>query len=219
MSEKHYAEVVRSENTAAARKGRLLTLLLCVLAVMAILLLILNVKLGTEVRSEPQALEINEAFKASWDSDAVRLLESWVPTERTTRWFLREFIKALRERPKEDDGNEKERLRFLGFGSAPSLEARIVRDYLNAHPAEDKTATYVELPSDDIVITRQGQNKWTVAWVEREYEKATGTFRSKTTYDGVFELGCYSEGLERDLKYDPAGLYVTYYDFDIRKER
>ncbi len=219
MPEKHYAQIVSEENTNAVKKGRLLNLLICVLGSMAVLLLVLNVKLGTEVRSDPQALEINEAYQASWDSDAVRLLETWVPTERTTKWFLREFIKALRERPKQEEGDETLRLKFLGYGSVPSLERRIVADYLQTHPKEGTVATYIEIPADDIVMTRQGSYKWTVAWVEREYEKSTGTFRSKTTYDGVFELGCYTAGRESDLRYDPAGLYVTFYDFDIRKER
>jgi hypothetical protein len=219
MAEKHYAEIVRDENASVAKKGRLLNLLLMVLGSMTVLLLILNVKLGSEVRSDPQALEINESYQASWDADAVRLLETWTPTERTTKWFLREFIKALRERPLEDDSDESSRLRFLGFGSIHALESQIIADYLSVHPQTGTVSTYIEIPDDDIVMTKQGPYKWTVAWVEREYDLKTKEFRSKTTYDGVFELGCYTAGREIDLKYDPAGLYVTYYDYDIRKER
>ena len=215
MPDEHYADIVQRENRSASKKGKLLNALLWVLSAMAVLLAVLNVKLGTEVRSDPQALEINEAYEASWDADAVRLLETWVPTERTTKWFLREFIKALRSRPS-GETDEGATLRFLGYGSTGYIESQIINDYLNSHPKN--SATYIEIQDDDIVMTRQGTYKWTVAWVEREYD-STGNFKAKTTYDGVFELGCYTQGREQDLMYDPAGLYVTYYDFDIRKER
>ena len=215
MSDEHYSETVSREASIAVRKGTLLNVLIAVLTALMVLLFLLNVKLGAEVRSEPQALEINEAYEATWDPDAVRLLESWTPTEKTTRWFLREFIKALRATP-DEDVDQSTLLKFLGFGSVYYIEGQIVADYLENHP--EKVTEKIFISDDDIVMTKQGPYKWTVAWVERKYD-LSGNFQSKTTYDGVFELGCYTDARETDLMYDPAGLYVTYYDFDIRKER
>lgn len=194
-------------------KRFLLDLIICCEIAVCVGLTLLCAAFGSRAYSSPSFIEISMDGTAYYIPDSRKVLTDWVPTDLTMERFIKSFFRNFRSVSSDVEENYDALGRALYRSSGQAYN--VILAYLNANPPSSRMKKEtVDIPYEDIVLTKYTDNIWRVVWREVVTD-LNGVVRSDKQYEAVVYTGHAWPSDDTARTWNPLGLYITYLDSDL----
>lgn len=203
-------------STEIRYRGRVLLISLVVIVevFLSLSLAFLCASLGSAAYSDVSFTEISVDGTAVRIEDGRKLMEDWTPPTVAQERFLKVFIQSLRSVKADNQANIDDvgRVAYRSLGQAYS----VVSAYLSANqPIPLSQERLVDVPLEDIELTRYGGNTWKIVWREIVTDAKNGSLLSDRQYEAVVYTSFSQPETEDERIWNPLGMYITYMDSDL----
>lgn len=169
--------------------------------------------LSTKSSVMPFVVFANPENGEVWHVGTVASSEGFVPDEKVKSYFVRNFVKKVREIPLDPvvyKNSLTEGFNFMTRGAANKLQSELEREKVNEKIGHQTITVNVVS-----CLPVEGTDSYQVRWTEDEFTIGSGE-KITTSYTGIFTTQLIKNDDEKQIMVNPLGFYIS--DFNWSKE-